>query len=506
MSKSEHGKLNTASKKRFNLIRLLRLLGLFILLLVVFSSKWYQANFAGNTLDAVLFTLKAPVQGTTSGVLFAFVREAILPSALLTITLRVISILVPKVTMNISQLRVRVYPQSLLILILILTLIQYPITTISELKVIDYVRAKRELTTLFDDYYVTPSETIIRFPQAKRNLVYIVLESMESTYFSREFGGISQQNLIPSLTSIAVNNTSFSKDVNLMGAQVITGTEWTTGALVAQTSGTPLILPIDGNAYSGYGQFMPGLVTLGDILKKQGYNQVFMIGSDANFGGRKDYFESHGDYKILDYSYAVDSELIPEEYWVWWGYEDAKLYEFAKEELLNLSLREEPFNFTMLTVDTHHISGYVCKLCSTEYESQYSNVIACADKQIAQFVEWLQAQPFYDNTTIVIVGDHLSMDPEYFSNIPDTYERTIYNTFINPQAHAIKEKNRSFTVLDMFPTTLAALGVEIEGDRLGLGTNLFSTQNTLIEELGLEYVSHELRKNSELYNRFLFSD
>ena len=31
-----------------------------------------------------------------------------------------------------------------------------------------------------------------------------------------------------------------------------------------------------------------------------------------------------------------------------------------------------------------------------------------------------------------------------------------------------------FSQFDMFPTTLAALGVKIEGNKLGLGVNLFS--------------------------------
>ena len=36
----------------------------------------------------------------------------------------------------------------------------------------------------------------------------------------------------------------------------------------------------------------------------------------------------------------------------------------------------------------------------------------------------------------------------------------------------------------MYPTILASMGATIEGDRLGLGTNLFSSQETLIEQLG----------------------
>ena len=64
-------------------------------------------------------------------------------------------------------------------------------------------------------------------------------------------------------------------------------------------------------------------------------------------------------------------------------------------------------------------------------------------------------------------------------------------------------ENRTFTTLDMFPTTLAALGVEIEGDRLALGTDLFSERETLAEEYGLDVMNQELMRKSEFYNRKL---
>ena len=53
--------------------------------------------------------------------------------------------------------------------------------------------------------------------------------------------------------------------------------------------------------------------------------------------------------------------------------------------------------------------------------------------------------------------------------------------------------------MDNFPTTLAAMGVKIEGDRLGLGTNLFSSQDTLYETYGKEM-------DAELSRRSLFME
>lgn len=49
----------------------------------------------------------------------------------------------------------------------------------------------------------------------------------------------------------------------------------------------------------------------------------------------------------------------------------------------------------------------------------------------------------------------------------------------------------------MFPTTLAAMGVEIEGDQLGLGVNLFSEKKTLIEQNGFDVMTAEFNKGSQ---------
>jgi phosphoglycerol transferase len=53
----------------------------------------------------------------------------------------------------------------------------------------------------------------------------------------------------------------------------------------------------------------------------------------------------------------------------------------------------------------------------------------------------------------------------------------------------------------MFPTTLSAMGATIKGDRLGLGTDLFSSTPTLCEELGVE----EYKKQLEMSNNWVNS-
>ena len=187
-----------------------------------------------------------------------------------------------------------------------------------------------------------------------------------------------------------------------------------------------------------------------------------------------------------------------------WGFEDSKLFEYAKEEIIKLASEDKPFNFTFLTANTHANEGYLEEICETPYENQYDNVISCTSKQIKEFFDWFKKQDFYENTTLVIVGDHLSMNPDYFKD--ENYERTVYNLFINSAVNTNDIYNRQFSTLDLFPTTLASLGVEIEGNKLALGTNLFSGEDTLIEKYGYEKVNEEFKLKSTFYNnKFIYN-
>ncbi len=113
----------------------------------------------------------------------------------------------------------------------------------------------------------------------------------------------------------------------------------------------------------------------------------------------------------------------------------------------------------------------------------------------------------YENTTIVISGDHLTMDSDFCNDVSEDYERSVYNVFINlPEGLDTsfeKTHSREFATLDMFPTTLGAMGVTIEGDRLALGVNLFSDEQTLTEQYGRKGLDKELMKKSKFYDMLI---
>ena len=129
--------------------------------------------------------------------------------------------------------------------------------------------------------------------------------------------------------------------------------------------------------------------------------------------------------------------------------------------------------------------------------------MACSSRQVYEFVNWIQQQKFYQDTTTVLVGDHLTMDSDFCQEVSDNYQRTVYNAFINSSVETTNLKNRKFTTLDIFPTTLASMGVQIEGDKLGLGVNLFSNKETLAEQMGYKKLDGKLKEKSLFYDQLI---
>lgn len=497
---------------------------LFVLLLMLRSSTWFLDNFSGVAFSTVVYQLFSPMKGTGVDILREYCDFCLFPVIHFSIFFFVLysgyDILMEKL---IFEFDIQIGKKAFCIKIgnkfrrfsecavLGLACLGFGIIIWKHAVLIgipEYIQDITDASQIYEEEYIDPENIRITFPEKKRNLLFIYMESMETTYASVIEGGGKSVDCIPELTELAIGNTSFSNDSDLGGAFSCADTGWTMGGLLASSSGVNYKLPIQGNEAGNYEKFLPGLITLGDILEKSGYQNYFMCGSDATFAGKSDFFIQHGNYQIFEYDTAIEKGIIPEDYHVFWGMEDKCLYEYAKQELTQIAENNEPFNFTMLTVDTHHPDGYVCELCGSEYDRPFENVLACASRQVSQFIAWAEEQDWYDNTTIVIIGDHLSMKSDFWDDIGD-YERKIYNCFINlPDGlSAYQIQNREFTILDMFPTVLTSLDVKIEGERLGLGTNLFSEMQTLPEQMGKDSFNEELRRYSDYYQvHFVISE
>lgn len=469
-----------------------------IAVLLARSCQWMLKTWTGLTMEELVYHLGTNLDGTSNDMVWEYIRFCVVISGVACVGLILILFFLRKRKMFYRTMLFFISAFSMTIIVLSLHNVW------TTLDVSAYANNRSEYSVFIDDNYVDPRNVTLKFPKQKRNLIYIYLESVENTFSDLKNGGAFVENTIPELTELSEQNENFAGvQGGLDGGYPMPGATWTIGAMFAQSTGLPLSIPVDQqNEMNKQEHFLPDVVAIGDILEDAGYNQTLMIGSSADFGGRKLFYQEHGDYEICDYFYAVALGMIPQDYYVWWGYEDNKLFDYAKEKLKQLSEQDEPFNFTMLTADTHFEDGYTCENCTNTFgDNVYANVMACSSRQVAAFVNWIKQQDFYENTTIVISGDHLTMDSDFCENVAEDYTRKVYTVFINSAVEKQLDYYRDYTTFDNFPTTLASLGVEIEGNRLGLGTNLFSDQSTLSEIYGYATEAQEVAKRSKLIDK-----
>ena len=346
-----------------------------IAVLLCCSIHWMFSTWSNLTMDELMYHIKAPLDGTNQSMIWDYISACVTPTVLVIFLMVILFVAFRK-----KKKAYRIIMGGAVVVSLSLT-IGFVTNAWNTLDIGNYAENQGTYSGFVDTYYVDPKSVEITFPEKKRNLIYIFLESMETTYADEENGGAFLENCIPELTELARQNVDFSGESDkLNGGYALPGATWTVAAMFSQSAGIPLNISIEENSMDTQDAFFPDVVTLGDILQQAGYNQTLLVGSDATFGGRKLLYTDHGNFDIIDYPYALSNGMLPQGYGVWWGYEDSKLIQFAKEQLNELSNKEEPFNLTMLTVDTHFEDGYPCEDCPDTFDDQWH---VQADKSVS---------------------------------------------------------------------------------------------------------------------------
>ncbi len=470
-------------------------------LLLILLLRWALTRYPLLEPYTVIFTLSMPLKGTDSGTVLSCLMQAVIPFIIL-------AVLCCLFIMKAENSGKKMFSAALSGFIVCISC--FPLF----LPVDGYMEAYRILkqppvdSEFYRKYYIYPDSVKIKFPEKKKNIILIFSESMESSFGSIKNGGYMEKSCIPELEKLAADNISFSHSSGLGGGCDLFGTHWTIAAIIAKLSGIPFNLPIRDNVTFDV-DFLPGAVSLTDILAKNGYSQRFLFGSDKAFASRGKYMETHSLNDVHDLLYYKKNGKIPEDYYVFWGIEDAKLFALAKEEADDMAASGKPFMLGLLTADTHFPDGYICSLCGRPADSssaeKVKTVFRCASRQIDDYIRWIQSRPWADNTLIVVMGDHLFMNETTFPGHTKE-DRKWLNVFINSSAVPSRTVNRKFSSFDMFPSILEAAGAEIQGHRLGLGRSLFSDIKTIREEIGNDmFINSELMKKTVQYNRFIYS-
>ena len=359
-----------------------------------------------------------------------------------------------------------------------------------QLRIIPYYYYKNTHTDLYEKYYQAPQITAADFPEQKRNLLLIYLESVEANFQDKE---LYEKNLLPQLSTIAQNNP------HIDNYYMLYGTNYTKAALISGLCGVPYITP--SKKLASIHNHLKKLTCVSDILNNNGYETWFAKSADHQFAYTNLFYQSHGYKNVIDgfkLTQNLSKEEIKKNKSSYGGLSDKLLF----SHILNLFQTQqihEPFLFTMFTVDTH-VPGTVLPYNCPQLFGDVRDNILCSDKVVTDFINEFKQTPYWENTSIVILGDHPMFKPLSVHSAKK-YKRTIYNAFLNiPEELKINPK-KAYTTIDLAPSYLEILGINLPNRSFGLGRSIFSDIPSLITHKDYN-LKTAVRQKSKVYQDF----
>ena len=359
----------------------------------------------------------------------------------------------------------------------------------STFQVRDYVRSARSDLNP-EAYYASPTFADTPVPDPK-NLVVIYLESMEETFADDSLFGVNM------LADVQDATGGWDRVPRLLNYE---GGPSTITNIVATQCGLPLRFhseqgAMNPNFWDGE-DYMPGAVCLGDVLAERGYTNVFLGGASGSFASKENFLRSHGFTTVKDLEYW--NEFGEGEFRADWGLSDKSLLDYARQELLALREAGRPFMLNVLTLDTHE-PAYLFDYCEPSASDPMIDATRCSADLAADFIRFMEAEGFLEDTAVVVLGDHVKILAEanaFYPELSELDNRTIFNRIWSqgPQEIAVQEIDQ----VSMYPTILEAVGLDLIDGRAGLGVSAYQAGRPAgsIRELPAEQYEELLLANA----------
>lgn len=230
-------------------------------------------------------------------------------------------------------------------------------------------------------------------------------------------------------------------------------------------------------------------VTLPTSLKEKGYSSIVFHGNYANFWNRDVVYPAQG----LDTYISLEDFKVDEEIGI--GLSDGSMFRQSVDFLKELP---QPFYSFYITLTSHHPfdlpEEYKVIEMGPKYQDtvleKYIQTVNYLDAQIGEFIELLKLEGLYDDSMIVIYGDHKGLDMrdeeanELISSFmgreykEDEMHKVPFIVHI-PGGGVQKEVNTVGGQIDFFPTMANLLGVQLNL-KSTFGKDLLNTKNGFV--------------------------
>jgi len=269
-----------------------------------------------------------------------------------------------------------------------------------------------------------------------KNVIVIQLESFQNFLLGLKIDG---QEVTPTMNKLMQDNFYFPNFYQQVGQGNTSDAEF-----VVNTS---FYIPPRGAATMVYaGKELPSMPKM---LKASGYDTATFHTNVVDFWNRGEL------YKALGFDRYYDQKFFGDEDTVFFGPSDEVLYSKTAEELEKMQTADRPFYAHVISMTAHHPYSTPKEKDHIELPERYKDTLvgdylraqSYADYALGQFVGDLKARGIWDNSLVVIYGDHLGL-PMYSLN---KHEEELM--------HEIYGREYSYTDMINIPLIIASTGV-----------------------------------------------
>ncbi|TFE30144.1 LTA synthase family protein [Cohnella luojiensis] len=316
-----------------------------------------------------------------------------------------------------------------------------------------------------------------------RNVIVIQLESFQNFLVGLT---LDREEVTPVLNRLVKENLYFSRFYQQVGQGNTSDAEY-----VVNTS---TYIPPSGAATMKYVDKQ--LPSLPKLLKNQGYDTATFHTNVVDFWNRGEL------YKALGFDRYYDKEFFGTDDTVFFGSSDEVLYEKTAAELVRMSSTGKPFYAHVISMTAHHPFTTPEEKDRIQLPERYEGTFvgdyilaqSYADYALGLFIDDLKSSGLWDDSLIVVYGDHLglpmhSLDEGDIALMEEIYGHAYsYTEMINiplvisiPGVTKPGKFDNTGGQVDILPTIANLVGVSLS-DQIHFGQDILNNRNNLLPE------------------------
>ncbi|MED1808008.1 LTA synthase family protein [Bacillus subtilis] len=308
-----------------------------------------------------------------------------------------------------------------------------------------------------------------------RNVILVSLESTQSFVINEKLNG---EEITPFLNDFIKQSYNFNNVYHQTGQGKTSDSEFIVDNSLYPLGRGAVFFTNAGNQY----------MAAPEILKNSGYYSAVLHANNKSFWNRDLMYDSFGYDSFFD----INSYDVTDENSVGWGLKDKEFFEQSSELMKNLP---QPFYSRLITLTNHFpfdldeedqlINEYDS---SSQTLNKYFPTVRYQDEALKRFIEKLKEDGLYDNSVIVLYGDHYGISENHNEAMGQFLGKEI-TPFEEVQLQKVplvihipgitdKKPQTIETVggqIDIRPTLMNLLGIDTK-DQIQFGNDLLSDE------------------------------